>query len=83
VTPLLTSATRRRSDAIGRPTSATAWRSDAIEVTVAPRGQNPRKPPTTVGAPQTIAAAQRTIAGGQGTTAGRRVAIGIRQVWTA
>src|SRR4051794_14223701 len=61
VTPLLTSATWRRSDAIGRPTSATEWRSDAIDVTVAPRGQTPREPPTTGGSPHTIAAAQRTI----------------------
>jgi hypothetical protein len=83
VTPLLTSATWPRNDAIGRPTSATEQQSDAIEATVAHRGQTPRKPQTTGGVPQRIAGAQRMIADGQGTTAERRVVTGTKQVSTA
>jgi hypothetical protein len=83
VTPLLSSATWPLNDAIGQPTSATEQQSDAIEATVAHRGQTPRKPQTTGGAPHTIVGVQRTIADGQGTTAERRVATGTRQVSTA
>jgi hypothetical protein len=83
VTPPPTSATWRRSDATGRPMSATVQRSGAIEATVAPYGATPLKVPTTGSGPHTIAGGRRTIAGAQGTIADRRVATGIRQALTA
>jgi hypothetical protein len=83
VTPLLTSATWRRSDATGRPMSATEPRSGAIEPTVAPRCATPRKPPKTAGGLRTIAGGPHTTAGARGTIADMRVATGIRQALTA
>jgi hypothetical protein len=83
VTPLLTSATWRRSDATGRPMSATEQRRGAMEPTVAPRGATSRKPPTIGSGRPTIAVGRRTTVGAQGTIAARRVTTGIGQALTA